>query len=100
MDKYENLIKALRNVSEYDSDYAKLMYDAADAIEALSKMEKTTQQGERLIPKKPKMPVDTWVCPVCGRDVEFQMMIWDNIIFHGRNDICPHCGQAIDWEGE
>ena len=40
---YETLVASLRNVSEYDSGYAKLMYDAADAIEALSKMEKTTQ---------------------------------------------------------
>ena len=40
---YDKLIKALHNVSEYDSGYAKLMYDAADAIEALSKTEKTTQ---------------------------------------------------------
>lgn len=31
---YEELTKVLRNVSEYDSGYAKLMYDAADAIEA------------------------------------------------------------------
>ena len=31
---YETLVAALRNVSEYDSGYAKLMYDAADAIEA------------------------------------------------------------------
>ncbi len=34
---YEELVKALRNVSEYDSGYAKMMYDAADAIEELSK---------------------------------------------------------------
>lgn len=34
---YEPLIAALRNVSEYDSGYAKLMYDAADAIEELQK---------------------------------------------------------------
>lgn len=34
---YEELIKALRNVSEYDSGYAKLMYDAADAIEEMQK---------------------------------------------------------------
>ena len=40
---YKTLVAALRNVSEYDSGYAKLMYDAADAIEALSKTEKTTQ---------------------------------------------------------
>ena len=31
---YETLVAALRNVNEYDSSYAKLMYDAADAIEA------------------------------------------------------------------
>ena len=35
---YEPLIAALRNVSEYDSGYAKLMYDAADAIEELLKV--------------------------------------------------------------
>jgi len=34
---YEILVAALREVDEYDSDYAKLMYDAADAIEELSK---------------------------------------------------------------
>ena len=35
---YETLVAALRNVSEYDSGYAKLMYDAADAIEELLKV--------------------------------------------------------------
>jgi hypothetical protein len=34
---YETLVAALRKVDEYDSGYAKLMYDAADAIEGLSK---------------------------------------------------------------
>ena len=34
---YETLVAALRNVNEYDSGYAKLMYDAADAIEELQK---------------------------------------------------------------
>ena len=34
---YEELIKALHNVSEYDSGYAKLMHDAADAIDELQK---------------------------------------------------------------
>jgi hypothetical protein len=46
---YETLVAALRNVSEYDSGYAKLMYDAADAIEVLSKTEKTTKPHGRLI---------------------------------------------------
>ena len=94
---YDDLIKALRKVDEYDSGYAKLMYDAADAIEALSTMEKTTQPDERLTPKKPKVSVDTWVCPECGRDVEYQVMLGDSIIFHGQHDFCPNCGQAIDW---
>ena len=34
---YETLVAALRKVDEYDSGYAKLMYDAADAIEELQK---------------------------------------------------------------
>ena len=34
---YETLVAALRNVNEYDSGYAKLMYDAADAIVELQK---------------------------------------------------------------
>ena len=34
---YERLIEALRDVNEYDSGYAKLMHDAADTIEELSK---------------------------------------------------------------
>lgn len=32
---YEQLIANLRAVDEYDTGYAKLMYDAADAIEDL-----------------------------------------------------------------
>ena len=50
---YEELIKALRNVSEYDSGYAKLMYDAADAIERLQSQNIEllfrTSQAEALI---------------------------------------------------
>jgi hypothetical protein len=34
---YETLVTALRKVDEYDRGYAKLMYDAADAIEELQK---------------------------------------------------------------
>ena len=55
---------------------------------------------EKQIPKKPKVPFDTWVCPECGRDVEYQAKLGDNILFHGQYDYCPKCGQAIDWEGE
>ena len=52
---YETLVAALRNVSEYDSGYAKLMYDAADAIEELSKprwipvTERLPESGERVL---------------------------------------------------
>ena len=35
---YETLIAALRKVDEYDSGYAKLMYDVADAIEELQQI--------------------------------------------------------------
>ena len=49
--------------------------------------------------QKPKVPIDTWVCPECGRDVEFQAKLGDNIVFNGQYDFCPNCGQAIDWEG-
>lgn len=38
---YEELIKSLRSIDEYDTGYAKLIYDAADAIEELSKDRKT-----------------------------------------------------------
>lgn len=34
---YEDLIKVLRSIDEYDTGYAKLIYDAADAIEELQK---------------------------------------------------------------
>lgn len=33
---YEDLIRVLRSIDEYDTGYAKLIYDAADAIEELS----------------------------------------------------------------
>ena len=34
---YETLVTALRKVDEYDSGYAKLMYDAADTIEEITR---------------------------------------------------------------
>ena len=36
MAEYEALIQNLRSIDEYDTGYAKLIYDAADAIEDLS----------------------------------------------------------------
>jgi len=37
MAEYEALIQNLRSIDEYDTGYAKLIYDAADAIEKLEK---------------------------------------------------------------
>lgn len=37
MAEYEALIQNLRSIDEYDTGYAKLIYDAADAIEELEK---------------------------------------------------------------
>ena len=55
---------------------------------------------QKQIPKKPTVPVDTWLCPSCGEPVEYQQKLGDNVLYHGQHDFCPKCGQAIDWEGE
>ena len=38
MTMYEELVKRLRSVDEYDTEYAKIIYDAADAIEELNQI--------------------------------------------------------------
>ena len=38
MAEYETLIQNLRSIDEYDTGYAKLIYDAADAIDKLVKI--------------------------------------------------------------
>ena len=53
---------------------------------------------EKQIPKKPTVPVDTWLCPSCGESVEYQQKLGDNVLYHGQHDFCPKCGQAIEWE--
>ena len=55
---------------------------------------------EKQIPKKPIVPVDTWLCPSCNESVEYQQKLGDNVLYHGQYDFCPNCGQAIYWEGE
>ena len=52
---------------------------------------------EKQIPKKPKVLIDTWLCPTCAEKVEYQTMFGDNVLYHGYYDFCPNCGQAIDW---
>ena len=70
---YDNLIAALRNVSEYDSGYAKLMYDAADVIEELTceneSLSKSVNEASeilrrRWIPVTERLPKEWW--PVLG----------------------------------
>lgn len=50
MAEYEALIQNLRSIDEYDTGYAKLIYDAADAIEGLEK------SIPRWIPVTEKLP--------------------------------------------
>ncbi len=58
---YDDLIKALR-ISEYDSGYAKLMYDAADAIEELQAQLMYSNDAAKAIAEK----VPKWI-PVTER---------------------------------
>ena len=75
---YENLIKALRNVNEYDSGYAKLMYDAADVIEELTAADvRPVVRG-----KWEYISFMTVKCSNCQET--FQELAWDNF--------CPNCG--------
>ena len=63
---YEQLIAVLRAVDEYDTGYAKLIWGAADAIEVLSKVKKTTQW----IPVTERLPeYDSVVLVTDGEDV-------------------------------
>lgn len=50
---YEALIQNLRSIDEYDTGYAKLIYDAADAIEELEKA------FPRWIPVKELLPEES-----------------------------------------
>lgn len=108
---YESLIAALRNVSEYDSGYAKLMYDAADAIEAqdrhiltlqhemIAEAESHTALVERLNKQIENLDnvrlvvrgkwrlysplTDTFECDKCGYQVIDESF---------RTNFCPNCG--------
>lgn len=61
---------------------------------------KTLEALKKQIPKKPIVPVDTWLCPSCREPVEYQQKLGDNVLLHGQHDFCPRCGQAINWEGD
>ena len=59
---YEELVKSLRSIDEYDTGYAKLIYDAADAIEELEKV------APRWIPVTERLPKDGEFVLVCNDD--------------------------------
>ena len=85
IDRIENAIRHIQSSVDIDPWAMEI------AVEAMRKQ----------IPMKPSCPIDTWVCPDCGRDVEYQAKLGDNILFHGQYDFCPNCGRPIDWtEGE
>jgi hypothetical protein len=63
---YEDLIKTLRSIDEYDTGYAKLIYDAADAIEELSK--------PKWIPVTERLPEEAYACLA---------IVWDNNPYSG-----------------
>jgi len=84
IDRIENAIRHIQTAADVDPWAAEI------AVEAMRKQ----------IPKKPTVPVDTWLCPSCGESVEYQQKLGDNVLYHGQHDFCPKCGQAIDWEEE
>ena len=83
-----NRIKEHIVIHQYNEPHAIHIAEALQmAIDALRKQ----------IPIKPTVPVDTWLCPLCGEPVEYQKKLGDNVLYHGQYDYCPKCGQAIDW---
>ena len=71
---YETLVAALRNVSEYDSGYAKLMYDAADAIDELTRenesLAKSVNEASEILRRR-------WI-PVTER------LPYESVFVHGK----------------
>ena len=61
-------------------------------------MEMAFSALEKQIPKEPAVMIDTLICPSCNNGVEYQILLGDNVLFHGLHDFCPNCGQAIDWD--
>lgn len=82
IDRIESAIRHIQTSADIDPWALEI------AVEAMRKQ----------IPKKPAVPVDTWLCPSCGEPVEYQRKLGDNVLYHGQHDFCPKCGQAIDWE--
>ena len=82
----EEAVKIIRKEERWeDGSYREALNIAAAAI-------------EKQVPKKPECPTDTWLCPSCGKAVEYQTMLGENILYSGQHDYCPWCGQRIQWE--
>ena len=69
---------------------------------AISALKKQIPQKPKETPDKHSKNISYLPCPSCGLWVGW----WDNRIKHRyvfnryNRNICPYCGQAIDWEGE
>lgn len=50
-------------------------------------------------PIKPIVDVDTWACGKCGRRLEKQELIGDNVLVNETYEYCPQCGKKVDWDG-
>lgn len=57
MAEYEALIQNLRSIDEYDTGYAKLIYDAADAIEELDAINQRQMLEIAVLSKPKRIPV-------------------------------------------
>lgn len=49
-------------------------------------------------PVEPKLDVDILRYGNCGRKLEHQELLGDNVLFHEQYRFCPECGQAVKWE--
>ena len=81
MAEYEALIQNLRSIDEYDTGYAKLIYEAANAIEEL-----TDRNVVKWISVTEKLP------EICERDIN------GNITFSGRVWSCTDFGDGFYWQ--
>ena len=83
---YEEVINLLREIRQdsYRTDYAQAIDIAIDAV-------------ERRMPKTPIIePYEPAYCPNC--DSILSESLGDDYFRHYKHlDMCPNCGQAIDW---
>ena len=86
---YEEVINLLREIRQdsYRTDFAQAIDMAMDAV-------------ERRIPKAPIVqPYKPAYCPNC--DKILSESLGDGYFRHYKYlDICPACGQILDWSGE